>query len=63
MDGQGVVLADCLIDNEIAAGRLVAPFDVSLDGYGFHMLYERDAARRPAFRSFREWILAEASGV
>ena len=62
IDGQGVVLADCLIDNEIDAGRLVAPFEIILDGYGFHMLYETQAARRPAFRRFREWILAEASG-
>ena len=60
IDGQGVVLADCLIES-IASGRLVAPFDVVLEGYGFHMLYEREAARRPAFRRFREWILAEAS--
>lgn len=61
MDGQGVVLADCLIENEIAAERLVAPFDVVLDGYGFHMLYESGAARRPAFRRFRDWLLSEAS--
>jgi LysR family glycine cleavage system transcriptional activator len=59
IDGHGLVLADNLIRDDLAAGRLVAPFEISLDGFGFHLLYSRDAGRRHAFRLFRQWLLDE----
>ena len=59
IDGHGLVLADNLVRDDIAAGRLLAPFEISLDGFGFHLLYNSDARRRHAFRLFRQWLLDE----
>jgi DNA-binding transcriptional LysR family regulator len=60
IDGQGLVLANSLLSDDIAAGRLVEPFDIRLEGYGFHLLYEPAARRRNAFQLFRQWLLQEA---
>lgn len=60
IDGQGLVLANILLNDDIAAGRLVEPFDIRLEGYGFHLLYEPAAKRRNAFQLFRQWLLLEA---
>ena len=60
IDGQGLVLANSLLNDDIAAGRLVEPFDIRLEGYGFHLLYEPAAKRRGAFQLFRQWLLREA---
>jgi len=59
IDGHGLVLADNLIRDDIEAGRLVAPFEIILEGFGFHLLYSSDAKRRHAFRLFRQWLLNE----
>lgn len=61
IDGHGLILADNLLADDIEAGRLVAPFDISLEGFGFHLLYSSDARRRHAFRLFRQWLLDEAA--
>ncbi len=54
IDRQGMVLADNLLSNEdIAAGRMIKPFDIELEGYGFHMLYTPTARRRNAVQLFR----------
>lgn len=60
IDGQGLVLANNLLNDDIAAGRLIEPFAIRLEGYGFHLLYESTAKRRNAFQLFRQWLLQEA---
>lgn len=61
IDGQGFALADALIADEIAAGRLVAPFEVRLGGHGYHLIHGPGGLQRPAVAAFRDWILDEAS--
>lgn len=56
IDGQGVVLADDLVAQELEAGRLVEPFDVAVSGYGFHILRPADMAEREIARQFRRWL-------
>lgn len=59
IDGQGFALADALVANEISDGRLVAPFDVYLDGYGYY-LTRRQPSPSKAVADFRLWLLEEA---
>ncbi len=41
IDGQGVALYDFLVDDEVAAGRLYQYRPVSLDAYGYYLVYPR----------------------
>jgi LysR family glycine cleavage system transcriptional activator len=60
IDGQGLVLANILILDEIDSGRLVEPYNIRLEGYGFHLHYTDSTKRRNAFLLFRQWLLNEA---
>ncbi len=62
IEGQGVALIDhVLVEREIAAGRLVIPFDIGLESdFGYYVVSTTQAANRPAVKAFREWALAEA---
>jgi LysR family transcriptional regulator, glycine cleavage system transcriptional activator len=60
IDGRGWALADGLIADEISLKRLVRPFDVSLEGYGYFIVYRDDALERPGVRAFHEWITQES---
>ncbi len=60
IDGQGVALADGLVADDIALGRLVEPFEPRLEGYGYFLVHPKDAPLRPAATWFRDWLLAEA---
>jgi LysR family glycine cleavage system transcriptional activator len=61
-DGMGLVLASRpLIDAEIQAGRLVAPFDVAIvPRFAYYLVAPRAIADRPAVAGFRTWLLREA---
>ncbi len=41
IDGQGIALYDRLVDDEVAAGRLYQYREVSLDDYGYYLVYPR----------------------
>src|SRR5262249_1559089 len=60
--GEGVVLGrSALIVDELAAGRLVRPFDLSLPaGFAYYGVCPPRALRRPNVKAFRDWLLAEA---
>jgi LysR family glycine cleavage system transcriptional activator len=62
LDGQGVVLAlDALIRGDVAAGRLVTPFAVTLPTrYAYHLVVPEVLAERPAVAAFRAWLLEQA---
>jgi len=60
IDGQGIALYDRLVDDEVAAGRLYQYREVSLDDYGYYLLYPRVAQQSSAIMTFRDWILQEA---
>ena len=49
---------------DLAAGRLVKPFELSLRSpaqFAYHLITRRDTADRPMTKAFRNWILAEAA--
>ncbi len=61
MEGQGVVLGESsFVTHDIAAGRLVRPFelDVGIDA-AYYIVYPPDALDRPKVRAFRDWLLEE----
>jgi len=60
--GQGVVLgSDVLCAADLAAGRLVKPFDVDLAlDFGYWIVSPENAAERPKTVAFRTWLMDEA---
>jgi LysR family glycine cleavage system transcriptional activator len=65
IDGQGVALGDStLAADDLASGRLVRPFELSLKGpsqFAYYLVCPETTAELPLVRAFREWILAEAA--
>ena len=61
IDGAGVILGwRNLGAADVAAGRLIIPFDLALPlGVAFHLVYPMSHANRPKVVVFREWLLAE----
>ena len=61
IDGRGVALGQlALAADDLAAGRLVAPFELSLPaGYAYYVVYLPGAADRPKIKAFREWVTSE----
>jgi LysR family glycine cleavage system transcriptional activator len=59
--GEGVVLGrSALIADDLAAGRLVRPFELSLPaGFAYHVVYPPRALQRPNVKAFRDWLMAE----
>jgi len=63
LDGHGVALiGDILVADDLAAGRLVRPFDPSLSTpltFSFYLLSAKDSAEQPKVAAFRDWLLEE----
>jgi LysR family transcriptional regulator, glycine cleavage system transcriptional activator len=61
IDGRGVALGQmALAAADLAAGRLVAPFSLSLPvGYAYYLVYLPGSADRPKIKAFREWVMSE----
>ena len=55
IDGHGLVLANQLLHEDIEQNRLIAPFDIQLEGFGYYLLYTKTSERRAAFTLFRQW--------
>jgi LysR family glycine cleavage system transcriptional activator len=60
--GRGVALAErALVIDDLAAGRLVKPFDITVSSPNSHwFLTLPEKAEQPAVRRFRNWLIAEA---
>ena len=60
--GQGLALGlSTLIADDLKAGRLVAPLDLSLPiPHVYALVYPREHRTRPALRLFRSWLLGYA---
>lgn len=65
IEGLGVALGrSVLVADDLAAGRLVKPFDVSLSArYGYYVVCPLATADRPKIADFRNWLLREAKGM
>lgn len=61
--GQGLALTTpSLVVEDFATGRLLSPFELALaDGYGFYLVYEKDALARPKVAAFRAFLREEAA--
>jgi LysR family transcriptional regulator, glycine cleavage system transcriptional activator len=61
--GQGVALAPIiLVADDLAAGRLVRPFEIGcVDINHFWLLSHRDRRQEPRIRAFADWIRREAA--
>jgi len=60
--GQGFALGITpLVDDDLAAGRLVRPFAQSVDSsFGFWFVCRKDRVEEPKIAAFRDWIMEEA---
>ncbi len=67
LDGHGVALiGDILVADDLAAGRLVRPFDPSLSTplkFSYYLLSAKDSAEQPKVAAFRDWLLVEARAL
>ncbi len=65
INAQGVALGDStLVADDLAAGRLVKPFELTLRGppqFAYYLVSRNDPNERPMITSFREWIMDEAA--
>jgi len=63
-DGLGVAMGiRPYIDDDIAAGRLVAPFALSVPkGESWYLVYRQARMEEPGFAAFRAWIVEAARG-
>lgn len=62
VDGVGVALGiRPYVDDDLAAGRLVAPFDLTVSkGRAWYLVYRPARADEPAFAAFRRWLIEGA---
>ena len=62
MEGQGLALGSkALAGDDLAAGRLVRPFDLNLpQSFGYFLTFPREQGDAPKIVAFRDWILAES---
>ena len=60
MNGGGVALADVdMFEDELRAGRLVAPYDqVFEEGYGYYLKIHAEDLADPAVSLFRSWLIS-----
>ena len=63
IEGLGVALVSTvLVERDIAAGRLVVPFDISLESeFCYYVVSTRQAAQRAPVRAFRAWVLEQTN--
>jgi len=63
VDGLGVALGRTrFVEADIAAGRLVVPFDVVLPAdAGFYIVAPEETADTPKIAIFRDWLMASVT--
>ena len=61
MLGEGVVLGrSALVGDDLAAGRLVRPFEFKMPaGLAYYLVYPPRALQRKKVKAFRDWLFAE----
>ena len=61
--GLGVALGrQQLVDDDLASGRLVQPFDISVPvDYAHYLVYPEGALNRPKVKAFRDWVFKRAN--
>jgi LysR family glycine cleavage system transcriptional activator len=61
VQGEGVLLGrSALVSADLAAGRLVRPFDLALKSrWKYYVVYPDGALRQSKVKAFRDWLLSE----
>jgi len=61
VQGEGVALGrSALVADDLAAGRLVRPFELSLPAsFAYYVVYPPHALQRPNVKAFRDWLMNE----
>ncbi len=59
LSGEGLALVDTILfDEEIRSGRLVKPFDISVDdGFGYYLITHPEGLSDTAIALFRSWLI------
>ena len=59
LSGEGLALVDLnMFRDDIEAGRLVCPFDDTLDdGFGYYLITDPEALSDTAIALFRSWLI------
>ena len=62
IDGIGVAMGrTSYVQDDIAKGRLVVPFNIALPAdAGFYLVSREGAADPPKLKAFRQWLIASA---
>ena len=62
IDGLGVAIGrTAIVESDIAKGRLVVPFEMSLPvDAGYYLVCPPEAADAPKITAFRDWLIATA---
>ena len=60
IDNQGVALNDALINSEVNQGLIKQFREVTLNDYGYYLVYPKKALEQPAVLAFRDWVMQEA---
>ena len=67
IDGHGVALVGAMrVTDDLAAGRLVRPFDPNLSTpltFSYYLLSAKDSAGQPKVEAFRDWLLEEVRAL
>ena len=65
LDGQGVALAlKPLVEADVAAGRLIVPFEIAVPSpFAYFLVMRKAVAGRHSVAAFRAWLLGEALAV
>ncbi len=63
LNGQGIALcSSVLVAEDMRGGRLVAPFETSLEGFCFYLLHLESTVKRPLIDRFRAWLRTQLPG-
>ena len=65
IQGDGIVLArSALVEDDLLAGRLVKPFDLSLPGVmAYYVVCPQRSLERKKVKAFRDWLLSESAAA
>ena len=63
VQGEGVVLgSSVLADDDVAAGRLIRPFALTIPvDLAYYIVYPPKAPRKPKVKAFRDWLMSQVA--
>jgi len=60
IDGQGLMLADEMMHNELQSSQLICPFSEKLHGYGYAFLYSGNRIQNQQAQTLKQWLAEHA---